>query len=115
MYDLPPDLPRLHTLRTWVALQLDHIDQAIAAAEKARQAPQQAPAPKCEPAKTRTPDWGITHQGLGAPVTEIHRGDCWADGGRMEAITQERAVAELSDGAQPCDACRPDRVLLRAQ
>ncbi|MEU1088993.1 DUF6233 domain-containing protein [Streptomyces sp. NPDC005892] len=107
MYDLPPDLPRLHTLRTWIALQLDHINQAIAVAEKAQQAGQ-APAPKTEPATPPTPDWGITRQGRGAPTTEIHQGDCWAYAGRMEPLSREQAITELRSGAQPCDVCRPE-------
>ncbi|MHC8564586.1 DUF6233 domain-containing protein [Streptomyces albidoflavus] len=34
MSDLPADLPRLHVLRTWHAMWLTRIDEAIAAAEQ---------------------------------------------------------------------------------
>ncbi|MFI9041416.1 hypothetical protein [Streptomyces sp. NPDC053726] len=40
MFDLPSDLPRLRTLRTWYAMWLGRIDEAIAAAEQ-REAEQQ--------------------------------------------------------------------------
>ncbi|MFE9850371.1 DUF6233 domain-containing protein [Streptomyces sp. NPDC005576] len=113
MYDLPPDLPRLHTLRTWIALQLDHIDKAIAAAER-ETAPARQPAVERTVEPPPTPDWGITRQGRGAPVTEIHRGDCWAYAGRMEPISREQAIAELRAGVQPCDVCRPEQELHQA-
>ncbi|MGW7587726.1 DUF6233 domain-containing protein [Streptomyces rubiginosohelvolus] len=48
-----------------------------------------------------------------APTTEVHRGDCWAGGRSLVAVSAERARAELADGAQPCAVCRPDRVLIR--
>ncbi|WP_329453125.1 hypothetical protein OG894_03465 [Streptomyces sp. NBC_01724] len=34
MHDLPSDLPRLRTRRTWYAMWVDRIDEAIAAAEQ---------------------------------------------------------------------------------
>jgi hypothetical protein len=115
MYDLPPDLPRLHTLRTWVARQLNHIDKAIAAAERAAPAPQPAVEKPVEPPRKRAPAWGLARKGVGSSDLEVHRGDCWADGGHMEAISRERAVAELGAGVAACDVCQPDRVLLQQQ
>ncbi|WP_347232857.1 hypothetical protein [Streptomyces silvensis] len=34
MSDLPPDLPRLRTLRTWHAMWVERLDEAIATAEQ---------------------------------------------------------------------------------
>jgi hypothetical protein len=114
MYDLPPDLPCFHTLRTWVARQLNHIDQAIAAAEKAASpAPQPTVEKPVEPPRKRTPEWGLARKGVGSSDLEVHRGDCWADGGHVEPISRERAVAELGAGVPACDVCRPEQVLLR--
>ncbi|MEU5036127.1 DUF6233 domain-containing protein [Streptomyces rubiginosohelvolus] len=113
--DLPPDLVRLRTLETWAAHYLTRIRARIAAVE--RQQAQQAPAPTVRPAtgpgRARTPDWGLAEAGIGVPTTEIHRGDCWARGRSLVAVSAERARAELADGAQPCAVCRPDRVLNR--
>ncbi|WP_219822711.1 DUF6233 domain-containing protein [Streptomyces griseus] len=55
----------------------------------------------------------MAEAGIGVPATEIHRGDCWARGRSLVAVSAERARAELADGAQPCAVCRPDRVLNR--
>ncbi|WP_412126923.1 DUF6233 domain-containing protein [Streptomyces globisporus] len=55
----------------------------------------------------------MAEAGIGVPTTEIHRGDCWARGRSLVAVSAERARAELADGAQPCTVCRPDRVLNR--
>ncbi|MFJ9195450.1 DUF6233 domain-containing protein [Streptomyces globisporus] len=120
--DLPPDLPRLRTLETWAATYLTRIRARISAVERHQQAqPQQAPVPTAKPAppaagpgRARTPDWGLTEAGIGAPTTEVHRGDCWARGRSLVPVSAERARAELADGAQPCAVCRPDRVLNRS-
>ncbi|MFE2204540.1 DUF6233 domain-containing protein [Streptomyces rubiginosohelvolus] len=111
--DLPPDLPRLRTLETRAAHYLTRIRARIAAVEE-QQTPAStaAPArPAAGPGRAHTPDWGLAEAGIGVPVTEIHRGDCWARGRSLVAVSAERARAELADGAQPCAVCRPDRVL----
>ncbi|MFD5694425.1 DUF6233 domain-containing protein [Streptomyces rubiginosohelvolus] len=116
--DLPPDLGRLRTLETWAAHYLTRIRARIAAVER-QQAQQRPPAPTAAPpvrsaagpGRSRTPDWGLAEAGIGVPATEIHRGDCWARGRSLVAVSAERARTELADGAQPCAVCRPDRVL----
>ncbi|MGW1439866.1 DUF6233 domain-containing protein [Streptomyces griseus] len=117
MSDLPPDLDRLRTLETWLALSLKRVREEIAAAERPAQ-PRRSPRPPATgraavPRRERTPDWGISSAGIGAPVAEIHRGDCFT-GGAMQPLSAERAQAELADGVQPCGVCRPDRVLNRS-
>ncbi|MFH9118569.1 DUF6233 domain-containing protein [Streptomyces globisporus] len=118
--DLPPDLARLRTLETWAAHYLTRIRARIAAVER-QQSQQQPPAPTAAPparpaagpGRARTPEWGLAEAGIGVPTTEVHRGDCWARGRSLVAVSAERARAELADGAQPCAVCRPDRVLSR--
>ncbi|SCD93064.1 DUF6233 domain-containing protein, partial [Streptomyces sp. OspMP-M43] len=58
-------------------------------------------------------DWGISSAGIGAPVTEVYRGDCFAGGVMRPLLSVERARAELADGVQACGVCPPDRVLNR--
>ncbi|MEU4175157.1 DUF6233 domain-containing protein [Streptomyces sp. NPDC026589] len=116
MGDLPPDLERLRTLETWLVLSLDRVREQIAAVERSAQ-PQRAARPPAAarpgPRRTPTPEWGISAVGIGAPVAEIHRGDCFAGGRALRPVSGERARAELAEGVQACAVCRPDNVLSR--
>ncbi|WP_370738972.1 DUF6233 domain-containing protein [Streptomyces sp. EN16] len=58
-----------------------------------------------------TPDWGISSAGIGAPVAEIHPGDCFAGGKALQPISAKRPRAEPDYGVQACGVCRPDNVL----
>ncbi|MFC7266736.1 hypothetical protein [Streptomyces lutosisoli] len=58
MQDLPPDLPRLRTLETWLAHTLDRVRKQIVAAEQ-REAERQRGIDARPPA----PDW-LMEQGL---------------------------------------------------
>ncbi|MGW6588437.1 DUF6233 domain-containing protein [Streptomyces globisporus] len=118
--DLPPDLPRLRTLETWAANYLTRIRMRIAAVEQQQAQSQRPPAPTAAPAppaagprRMQKPAWGLTEAGIGTPVTEIHRGDCWAGGKTLRTVSEGRARAELASGAQACTVCRPDTVLTR--
>lgn len=74
MYDLPSDLPRLRTLRTWHAMWVDRIDQAITTAERQKREQQQG-----EERRPPPPDWTLELGiGVGAPPTDVHTGDCYA-------------------------------------
>ncbi|MGW1089878.1 DUF6233 domain-containing protein [Streptomyces sp. NPDC002596] len=57
------------------------------------------------------PDWGITDISIGTSQSEVHRGDCFAAGKQLRAISREQALAALGDGIQACEVCRPDLVL----
>ncbi|MFB7313129.1 DUF6233 domain-containing protein [Streptomyces sp. NPDC056192] len=107
MYDLPPDLPRLRTLRTWYAMWVARIDEAIAAAEQRERERRQG-----EERRPPVPDWivelGI---GVGSPPIEVHVGGCYAAGKRRRAISREQALAALADGIRACIHCRPDTEL----
>ncbi|MFF8963223.1 DUF6233 domain-containing protein [Streptomyces globisporus] len=43
----------------------------------------------------------------------MHRGDCWARGKVLVAVSAERARAELAGGMRACAVCRSDTVLNR--
>ncbi|MEV3999063.1 DUF6233 domain-containing protein [Streptomyces halstedii] len=107
MYDLPSDLPRLRTLRTWHAMWVDRIDEAITTAEQQEREQQQGKERRPPP-----PDWTLELGiGVGAPPTEVHTGDCYATGPRRRPITREQALAALTEGIRACIHCRPDTAL----
>ena len=104
--DLPPDLPRLRTLETWLIYTLDRVRRQIADAER-REAERQRGIQARPPA----PDW-LIEQGLSgrAPVY-VHVGDCWNAGKRSKPATREQALRALADRVDPCPHCNPDTVL----
>ncbi|WP_374226085.1 DUF6233 domain-containing protein [Streptomyces sp. C3-3] len=80
-------------------------------------APTRTPAPSGRPARRTAPP---AHARLGnrrpGRRRARHRdppGDCWATGKTLRPISAERARADLADGAQACEVCRPDTVLCR--
>ncbi|MET7956302.1 DUF6233 domain-containing protein [Streptomyces sp. NPDC005317] len=107
MNDLPPDLSRLRTLETWLAMTLERVRRQIAAAEQQEKERQQGKERRPPP-----PDWvlelGI---GVGAPPSEIHVGDCYTIGRRNRPITREQALEALGEGVRACVHCRPDTEL----
>ncbi|MFC9821357.1 DUF6233 domain-containing protein [Streptomyces erythrochromogenes] len=106
MSDLPPDLPRLRTLETWLALSLDRVRQQIAAAEKqaAVEAARREPPPP--------PDWLIEHGiGVGRAPVRVHVGSCWDTRSRCQGADRDAARRALADGVEACTHCRPDTVL----
>lgn len=107
MTDLPPDLPRLRTLETWLALTLDEVQKAIAAAEQREQERQRG-----IQARPPAPDW-LLEQGLNrdSPPVQVHVGGCWNAGKRTRGIGRDEALRALADGIKACGACRPDSEL----
>ena len=106
MNDLPPDLPRLRTLETWLTLNLDRVRQQIAAAEK-REAERQRGIDARPPA----PDW-LIERGIGeGPAVYVHVGGCHMAGKRSKGVTREQALRALTDGVAACPHCRPDTEL----
>ncbi|OUD04721.1 DUF6233 domain-containing protein [Streptomyces swartbergensis] len=107
MNDLPPDLPRLRTLETFLALLLDEVRRAIAAAEQ-REAERQ----RGIEARPPDPDW-LIELGLNrdSPPVQLHCGDCWNAGKRTRGIRRDEALRALADGVKACGACRPDSEL----
>jgi len=102
--DLPPDLPRLRTLETWLTLTLDRVRQQITAVEK-REAERQ----HGEQARPPAPDW-LLELGLNrdAPAVYVHAGGCWNAGKRSRGTPRDVALRALAEGVPACPHCRPD-------
>lgn len=107
MNDLPPDLPRLRTLETWLALTLDRVRKQIADAERRERETQRG-----IEARPAPPDW-LLEVGLNrdAPPVQVHVGGCWNAGKRVRGISRDEALRALADGVKACGACRPDSEL----
>jgi hypothetical protein len=106
MQDLPPDLPRLRTLETWLAHTLDRVRQQIAAAEQ-REAERQ----HGKQARPPEPDW-LIEQGLnGRQAVYVHVGGCHMAGKRSKGVQRDQALRALADGVDACPHCRPDSEL----
>jgi hypothetical protein len=105
--DLPPDLPRLRTLETWLAYTLNEVRQAIAAAEQ-REAERQ----RGIQARPAPPEW-LLEQGLNrdSPPVQVHVGGCWNAGKRSRGVARDDALRALAAGVRACSACRPDSEL----
>lgn len=105
MFDhLPPDLPRLRTLETWLTLTLDEVRRAIAAKEREAAQTRRTPPPP--------PDWVIEMSLTGTPVT-VHVGGCRMGGtaGRTKPLIRDQALRALTEGIEACQFCRPDSEL----
>lgn len=107
MTALPPDLPRLRTLRTFLAVLLAELDEAIAQAEQRQREEQRGREHRPPP-----PDW-LLEQGLNrdAPPVQVHVGGCWNAGKRSKGVTRDEALRALAAGVRACSACRPDTEL----
>lgn len=107
MTDLPPDLLRLRTLETWLALALDDVRRAIAHAERREQERQRG-----IEARPPAPDW-LLEFGLNrdAPPVYVHTGECHMAGKRSKPATRNTAMRALTDGVDACPHCRPDTAL----
>lgn len=106
MNDLPPDLPRLRTLETWLQLTLDEVRAAITAAEK-RETERQRGIERRPPA----PDWLLEFSLGGRHPLAVHTGGCHMAGKRPHGVTRETALQALADGVTACTHCRPDSEL----
>ncbi|MFB6989115.1 DUF6233 domain-containing protein [Streptomyces sp. NPDC056304] len=106
MIDIPPDLPRLRTLRAWHAMCLRAVDTAITAAEQ-----REAERTHGEAQRPPAPDWMIERGiGQGAPPIEVHVGGCYA-ARNVRPVTREQALQALVAGIRACAHCRPDTEL----
>ncbi|MFF4489399.1 DUF6233 domain-containing protein [Streptomyces sp. NPDC001544] len=106
MNDLPPDLPRLRILETWLQLSLDRVRQQITAAERREQERQRG-----EQARPPVPDWMI-ERGIGeGPAVYVHVGGCHMAGKRSKGVARDVALRALAEGVAACPHCRPDSEL----
>ncbi len=102
---MPPDLPRLRVLATWLELNLDRVREAIEAAE--RRAAEEADRPHWWLQWMRVP--------AGRPARAVlHRRGCWCPGEPdLRAADVRRAAASHPGLIEGCPACRaqvPDDV-----
>jgi hypothetical protein len=104
--DLPPDLPRLRTLETWLQLSLDEVRRAIAAAEQ-REAERQ----RGITARPPEPDWLLQLSLGGRHPLAVHTGGCHMAGPQPKGVTREAALRALTEGVAACSHCRPDTEL----
>ena len=107
MNDLPPDLPRLRTLETWLAYTLDRVRRQIAELER-----QAAERERGEQARPPTPDW-VLELGLNrdSPAVYVHAAGCWNTGKRCKGVDRATALRALAEGVAACPHCRPDTEL----
>ncbi|MET9952401.1 DUF6233 domain-containing protein [Streptomyces sp. NPDC006339] len=103
MSTLPPDLPRLRTLETWLTYVLADVRARIAKIEQ-----QEAAAAPIR-ARREPPEWVLSYlrQG-GRPVPDsVHRGDCHMASGHTQPLTRKQALDALTDGrVHACAICR---------
>ncbi|NYV74217.1 DUF6233 domain-containing protein [Streptomyces sp. UH6] len=105
MTDLPPDLPRLRTLETWLELSLAEVRQAIAWAERREQEQQRGREERPPPA-----DW-LLESGIGdGPAVYVHVGGCHMAGKRCRGVPRDVALRALAE-VEACPHCRPDAEL----
>ncbi|MEU2739216.1 DUF6233 domain-containing protein [Streptomyces sp. NPDC007095] len=105
--DLPPDLPRLRTLETWLILSLTRVQRHIADIEQ-REAERRHGQQVLPP----IPDW-LLEVGIGSgksPVA-VHVGGCHMAGGRVRGIPRDQALRAITGGVDACSHCRPDSEL----
>lgn len=107
MTDLPPDLPRLRTLETWLAVSLARVRQQIADLERQERERQHGEENRLAP-----PDW-LLELGLNrdAVPVYVHAGGCWNAGKRSRGVDRAAALRALADGVPACLHCRPDSAL----
>ncbi|MGK5531862.1 hypothetical protein [Streptomyces sp. URMC 129] len=98
--DLPPDLPRLRTLATWLELRLREVRGAIAEAERAAAA--ERTRPRWWVQWMRTPP-GTPRRGV------LHRAGCWCPGEPdLRAADVRQVVAEHAGRVERCLVCRAE-------
>ncbi|MFJ3176533.1 DUF6233 domain-containing protein [Streptomyces roseus] len=106
MSELPPDLPRLRTVVTYLRGELNRAERALNTAEE-----REALAARRHPS-TEPPAWLIERGiGVGRLPVRVHAGGCWDARKRCTGISREEARRALVEGVQACPHCRPDAVL----
>ncbi|WP_327267190.1 DUF6233 domain-containing protein (plasmid) [Streptomyces sp. NBC_01232] len=103
---LPPDLPRLRTLVTYLRGELGRAEQALATAEE-REALASSRRPPPE-----LPAW-LVERGIGGGrlPARVHTGGCWDTGNRCAPAAADQIRRLLAEGVPACIHCRPDTAL----
>ncbi|WP_331759783.1 DUF6233 domain-containing protein (plasmid) [Streptomyces sp. NBC_01525] len=103
---LPPDLPRLHAIATYLQLELERVHHRMAEVEQWEASRRASARPAVRPEWTLQMDIGADPR----PVA-VHHGECSVPSARMRQITRRDAFEALAAGVQACVLCRPDREL----
>lgn len=106
MSELPPDLPRLRTVVTYLRGELGRAERALNTAEE-REALAARRRPPTEP-----PAWLIERGiGVGALPVRVHAGGCWDARRRCTGMSTHEARRALDEGVQACPHGRPGAAL----
>lgn len=103
--DLPPDLPRLRTLETWLTYTLHRVRVRISEVEQ-READMRPRRPLPD-----GPSWVLSYlRERGQPVADsVHVGDCRMASHHTRPLSREQALRAItSEGIRACEICRPD-------
>jgi hypothetical protein len=105
--DLPPDLPRLEAIETYLVVALQRVREKKADLQRREQERQHG-----AEARPPAPDW-LIEQALGrdTPPVYVHVGGCWNAGKRSRGVARDQAMRALVDGVPACTHCRPDTEL----
>jgi hypothetical protein len=104
---LPPDLPRLRVIETYLAVMLRLVREAIAAAETREQERERG-----AEHRPPVPDWVLeTGIGSGHGAVYVHIGGCHMAGKRVRAVGRDVALRAIAEGVEACSHCRPDTEL----
>lgn len=105
--DLPPDLPRLEAIETYLVVALGRVREKKADLLRREQERQQG-----ERARPPVPDW-LVEQALGrdTPPVYVHVGGCHMAGKRSKGVPRDAALRALVEGVAACSHCRPDSEL----
>ncbi|MBB4893579.1 hypothetical protein FHS39_002610 [Streptomyces olivoverticillatus] len=100
MNDLPPDLPRLRTLETYLELQLQRVRDAIEGLEPTKE-------------ETKAEGWVLQHipSPRDKPLSWLHTSTCILAKGGARLTRREARLALAEAGVRPCETCHPERVL----
>ncbi|MFD0032499.1 DUF6233 domain-containing protein [Streptomyces sp. NPDC127172] len=104
--DLPPDVERLETLRTWHQMSLDRIDRALVVARQ-REAEAKDRRERAAAERRFKVEPGLEQQ-------IIHRGGCAKWAGNGSYLDRDEVLLAIHDDALnvlPCQVCRPDTAL----
>lgn len=101
MHDLPPDLPRLRTLRDWHAMWVERLDTVIARTEEREAAEAELRRRHAPP----PPAWLVEPDRF---RRALHAGDCARVPAVAAPVTEAEALLELQQGTIPCADCQPD-------
>ncbi|OEJ21971.1 hypothetical protein AR457_39290 [Streptomyces agglomeratus] len=106
-FDLPPDLPRLRVLETFLLAILARVRERI------RHLEQQAVIHEKIERQKPPPEWTVQISINGHTPVAVHVGACSMGGSevRSKAISRQDAIQALHGGVSACSLCRPDTEL----